>query len=70
MRLSEIKPGQRLTYFPPQNESDNLHHPCQVIAIGKRVSVLLFKAGAPGGVVRHVSPERLLDGQEEMAVST
>lgn len=67
MRIEDIKPGWRYTYFPPKEHvNDNLHPVACVdekhhLTMSKRVRVTLFYAGAETGKRRCVSPKRLAD---------
>lgn len=61
-----LEVGQKLSYYPPQNDGDNIHWPRVVEAIkeGKRarIKVRVFAEGMPPeGKTRWVGKLRLLD---------
>jgi len=56
-----INPGDTVDYVPKQNQGDNIHLRCKVIALGKRLN--FFHIDVPGIGNRYVHRKRLLVGQ-------
>lgn len=67
MKKAEVQVGRTYTYWPPQNQEDNLHFPAEVIEIGARVKVRIMTAA--GERIRHVSARRLV-AQGEMRMES
>lgn len=67
MKKDEVQVGRTYTYWPPQNQEDNLHFPAEVVEIGARVKVRVMTAA--GERIRHVSARRLV-AQGEMGMES
>lgn len=52
--------GDKVTFYPAQNECDNLHFPAVIEAIGSRIKIRVYGTEFPKeGAVKHVSKKRL-----------